>query len=212
MTTAPRRLTRAEQKAQTRARLIGAARRVFARRGYHGARLEEIAAEAGYTQGAIYANFDGKEALFLAVLDEHVKDRLRAVEDALASARTPAERIRAGADNWMAFLREDPDWYPLFIEFWAFALRRPELREQAAALFSAYPRASARQVEQVAREHGIELAEGVAERAGTVVTALADGLALVKAIDPDAVPDDLFGNVLTALLAAAPHVEGATEG
>jgi AcrR family transcriptional regulator len=200
--TAPRRLSREEQKAQTRAKLIAAARKVFARRGYHAARLEEIAAEAGYTQGAIYASFEGKEALFLAVFDEHVSDRLRASEDALATARTPAERVRAGADEWMAFLRADPDWYPLFIEFWAYAVRRPELREKAAARFAAYPRASARQVEEVAREHGIELPGGAAERLGTAVVALADGLALMKLINPDSVPDELFGDVLAVLLAA----------
>jgi AcrR family transcriptional regulator len=75
-----KRLSRQEQTAQTKARLITSARIVFARQGFHRALLEEIAEEAGYSTGAIYAHFDGKEDLFLAVLDDHVAARIRAVE------------------------------------------------------------------------------------------------------------------------------------
>ena len=63
------RLTRPERKAATRRELLDAARTVFLRRGFHGASLDEIAEEAGYTKGAVYSNFEDKDALFLAVLD-----------------------------------------------------------------------------------------------------------------------------------------------
>jgi AcrR family transcriptional regulator len=195
-----RRMTREESKALTRERLIAAARTTFARHGFHRASLEEIAAEAGYSTGAIYANFDGKEDLFLAVLDQHVADRLRSTERAVAGASTPGARARAGADDWMRFLREDPDWYPLFIEFWSYALRDPKLRREAAARFKVFPRASARLYEENAHALGVELPEGLAEAAGTLSVALADGLALMKVIDPDAVSDELFGDALEALV------------
>jgi AcrR family transcriptional regulator len=198
-TAAPRRLTRDEQRARTRERLIAAARRTFARQGFHRAGLEEIAAEAGYSTGAIYANFKGKEDLFLAVLDEHVADRTRATEAAVAGGTTPAERARAGADNWMQFLREDPDWYPLFIEFWSYALRDPEVKRQAAARFAVFPQLSARLFAENVQALGIELAPELAPAIGTLLTAAADGLALMKVIDPDSVPDELFGDALEAL-------------
>jgi len=67
MTEAP--LTRAEQQARTRTALVASARRVFGREGFHGARLEVIAYEAGLTKGAVYSNFESKADLFLAVLD-----------------------------------------------------------------------------------------------------------------------------------------------
>lgn len=60
-----RRLTREESQAQTRGRLLDAARTVFAGRGYHGASVEEIAEEAGYSKGAVYSNFESKEEIFL---------------------------------------------------------------------------------------------------------------------------------------------------
>jgi hypothetical protein len=117
----------------------------------------------------------------------------------VAEASTPEERFRAGADNWMRFLRDDPDWYPLFIEFWAYALRDPELRPKAAERFAAFPLANARLIEQNARGLGVELPDGWAADIGTVLTALGDGLALMKVMDPDSVPEELFGDFLSAL-------------
>jgi AcrR family transcriptional regulator len=57
---------------QTRDQLIRAAAKVFARRGYEGATIAEIAAEANLSSGAIYAHYDGKAALFFEVLQAHV--------------------------------------------------------------------------------------------------------------------------------------------
>lgn len=204
-----KRLSREEQKAQTRARLIASARSVFARRGFHRALLEEVAEEAGYSTGAIYANFESKEDLFLAVLDEHVSARLRDVEDAVSDATKPGERMRAGADNWMGFLRDDPDWYPLFIEFWSYAVRDPELRVRVAARFAAFPKANAQFVEQGARELDIALSEDLTASLGTLLTAVADGLALMKLLDPGAVPDELFGDALSALYQLATQANQA---
>ena len=61
------RLSRQDRKERTRADLVAAAREVFMRRGFHGASLEEISDHAGYTKGAVYSNFAGKDELFLAV-------------------------------------------------------------------------------------------------------------------------------------------------
>jgi AcrR family transcriptional regulator len=51
------RLTRAQRRQQTRARLLDAASQVFARRGFHAATIDEVADAAGYTKGAVYSNF-----------------------------------------------------------------------------------------------------------------------------------------------------------
>ncbi|MFI2754799.1 TetR/AcrR family transcriptional regulator [Cellulomonas sp. P22] len=79
--------TRGERQQQTRMALLAAARTVFARDGYHGARLEAIAHEAGYSKGAVYSNFDGKGALFLAVVDADLND-------------ADTELARDGVDPW----------------------------------------------------------------------------------------------------------------
>src|SRR4051795_6101133 len=64
---------------QTRARLLEAAAAVFARRGYHVATLEDVAAEAGFTKGAVYSNFESKEALFLALVDVEIGKRVKEI-------------------------------------------------------------------------------------------------------------------------------------
>ena len=82
------RLTRAERKEQTRADLVAAARRVFGRQGFHAATLDDIADEAGDSKGAVYSNFEGKDELFLAVLDARYEGILRTHRTLLREAGT----------------------------------------------------------------------------------------------------------------------------
>lgn len=65
------RLTREENQALTRSRLLSVAKQHFARDGYAASSLDRIAEEAGFSKGAVYSNFSGKEELFLGVLEEH---------------------------------------------------------------------------------------------------------------------------------------------
>jgi AcrR family transcriptional regulator len=67
---ARKRLTREESKAKTRQELIRAANRLFLRNGYVATSLANIAEEAALTKGAVYSNFESKEDLFLALLQE----------------------------------------------------------------------------------------------------------------------------------------------
>jgi AcrR family transcriptional regulator len=203
---------REEQRALTRARVLEAAARVFARRGFHGASVQEIAGEAAATTGAIYSNFSGKEDLYLAVFDEHVATQIREYTERFAGGRDLDERSRAGADHWMAKLHEDPDFFPLYMEFWAHAMRDPQLRPRFAARFAAFRETFARLIEDGARDAGVEPPPGFAERMGTVLNALGNGLAMEKLTDPDAVPDELLGDTISmifnALVIAARSEEG----
>src|SRR3954471_24773413 len=69
-----------------RAALLGAAMEVFAERGYRDASVDQIAAHAGYSKGAIYFHFSGKEDLFFALLEERVDAPLYAARELLATA------------------------------------------------------------------------------------------------------------------------------
>ena len=59
--------TRAERKARTREQLVSSAERLFKRDGFHASSVDAVADDAGYTKGAVYSNFAGKEELFFAV-------------------------------------------------------------------------------------------------------------------------------------------------
>ena len=83
-------MTRAEQQAQTRERLLAAAERVLARHGYGGASIDLVTAEAGYSKGAIYSNFESKEAVFLELLRVYMEREIRLQ----ARGRRPRSRRR----------------------------------------------------------------------------------------------------------------------
>ncbi len=201
------RLTREQSKAQTRDRLLAAARTVFARRGFHGASVEEIAAEAGYSTGALYSNFDGKHALFMALLEREIDAHAREIEEAVRERDTIAERARGGAERWMAMIEREPELQLLFLEYWAHAARDPAARRQVAACFARARHVLTRLIADGARDFQLEL-ELPAEQLALAIDALADGIALQKMADPDAVPDDLMGRVLALLLAGASRPAG----
>jgi AcrR family transcriptional regulator len=126
------RLTRSERQTQTRAQLLEAAQRVFLRDGFHGASLDAIAEEAGYTTGAVYSNFKGKDDLFLAVLDAEARRRFPLHSEAMRRAGSIEEGLRASARELAGYAREHPEWTAVYVEFWTHASRRPELRRRVA--------------------------------------------------------------------------------
>jgi len=126
------RLTRSQRQEQTRSQLIEAALRVFLRRGFHGASLDEIAEEAGYTTGAVYSNFKGKDDLFLAVLDAEAQRRLPHHVELLEGSRSLEEGLRASARELASYPIDHPGWTGIYVEFWTHASRRPELRRRVA--------------------------------------------------------------------------------
>lgn len=91
-----------------RSLIIQAARRVFEAEGLEGASLRAIAKEAGYTTGAIYFHFASKEAIYAEVLRELLVRLVGKVESAIASAKSPRDRLMAGALAWFDFFADDP--------------------------------------------------------------------------------------------------------
>src|SRR5438046_4116689 len=93
---ANRRLTRAEKQAITRARVLDAAAKLFARRGFDGVSLDEVAAAAGFSKGAVYSNFESKEELLLTLLVERHSRRIMEGLPMLVGGEGPEERAREG--------------------------------------------------------------------------------------------------------------------
>jgi AcrR family transcriptional regulator len=191
------RLTRDERKLQTRADLLRTARRLFEERGFHGASLEDIADEAGYTKGAVYSNFASKDELFLAVLGEHIERRVRASVEVALEAADFASGTRAVARSAVAESEREPAWAPLVVEFWAHASRREELRRAVLALHERQLDAFTGLIEELARRHDVTFR--VAPREVVRGTgALGRGLALERLLEPDAALGDLFEELFVA--------------
>jgi AcrR family transcriptional regulator len=126
--TKPRkRLTREESQAQTRAKLMTVGREHFLRHGLGGAVAEKIAEDAGYSRGALYSNFDGKEDQFLAVIREEQDRRMESFRSIFKKEASAKQRLRRMREA-IADLYTDPDWIVLRAEFEAGALRNERIR------------------------------------------------------------------------------------
>lgn len=171
------RISRAERKDLTRTEVVAAAHDVFRERGFHAASVDAVAAAAGYTKGAVYSSFAGKEDLFFAVYEARVQrsvEELREILSGTPVPQGPAEAARR------ALARRDPGWLAVFFEFWAHVLRHDDLRERFAAL---HRRA---QVPLVEASRGLRLPPGVSAEDWTrALFGMVTGIALEQLTDPD---------------------------
>ena len=149
------RLSRGDRKAQTRSELTAAARSVFLRRGFHGASLDEIAEEAGYTKGAVYSNFSGKDELFIAVLEEHYAQRTRAYSELVFEDDDVEATYRAVARYMFDAYAAEPAWWTLVSDFATHASRDPELRARLHSAREGFLDAMAQIIEELGQRHGI---------------------------------------------------------
>jgi AcrR family transcriptional regulator len=191
--TTPPRLTRAAKQQQTRAQLIGAAASVFARRGFQAATIEEIAEEAGYSHGAVYSNFTGKEELFLAVFEQYMSQRVQEVARAADIDGSFAERARAGADQWMQRFAGDRDTFLLHLEFMIHAARNPHLSEQLGQRMAALRLEIERQLSSRDGRSDSALPLPAADLA-LILRALGIGLAVEALNQPGELNTHLYGD------------------
>lgn len=124
------------RRAQTRSRLMEAAIGVFADRGIIGASVEEICESAGFTRGAFYSNFAGKDELVLALLRQEVDSQYTAAQHAIAtlksatrSDRGPEEAVAIAVGAFEDAGRAGRDWVLTRQELLLHAARVPAVRE-----------------------------------------------------------------------------------
>jgi AcrR family transcriptional regulator len=190
---------RSARKAQTRAALLGAAARVYAARGFGGATLDEVAAEAGFTKGAVYGHFGSKENLLLALVEEHLAAQVVEQVALFDRDRSTWERPLAGSARWMQQIDEDPDPFRLFVELWTYAQRDERLRTRLAGGLQMLRATFARFASASAADAGLEPPPHATEQFANVMIALGVGLPIIKLIDDD-VPASLLGAVLSVLI------------
>ncbi len=176
---------------------------VFARDGFHAATLDDVAAEAGLTKGAVYSNFAGKRELFLALLEEQVTRRAQLARSALfdtppGAGNEVSSLAAALADRLSRLSAAEPAWQLLYIEFWLFAMRDPEAHRLLAAARRHLRQVIAGLAEETQRRLGLDT--GISgTRWATIILGLSNGLALERLIDPEAVPGDLLAMILNRL-------------
>jgi AcrR family transcriptional regulator len=192
------RLNRQERKSQTRERLIDAAAQVFADRGFEAASLDEVAAAAGYTKGAVYSNFESKTDLFIALIERRIE--VQSTEHAHRFEGLDLHDMARGMGEAADRVTDsDRRWVVLAVEFWLHAMRDERSRLLMAEQY------------ERARTVSAELIVSIYEKAGQkpplqprdlaiVIEALSVGLAFQAALDPEHVRLSLQADVLAKLL------------
>jgi AcrR family transcriptional regulator len=200
---------RSERRARTRSQLLQAAARVYARNGFSGATLDQVAEEAGFTKGAVYDHFGSKENLLFALLDEHLAAQIAEQIALFDASRDTAERPRPGADRWMRELVEDPGVFRLFVEAWVHSQRDDELSERVRAGMDAWRETFKGFGRRRVAEGDLNVPEAALEQVSNVMLALAIGLGMIKLTDPEGVPEPLLGATVVLLLRALETTEEA---
>jgi AcrR family transcriptional regulator len=189
---------------------------VAARRGIERASLDEVAERAGFTKGAVYANFSNKEELFLAMLDAHFEARLEELDRIVSTEADPDTQAREAAEGLMRMLDAQPEHHRLFFEFAVHAARNEDFREQLVARYRDLRERLADLLAERVERLGIDPVVPPADVAA-MAFAMANGMALERLLEPEAVPGTLFGEMMatffTGLRARAgvlPPPEGRT--
>jgi AcrR family transcriptional regulator len=197
----PQRIDRRTREARrdpvsSRERLLRAAAAVFAERGFDRASVDDIAAEAGVSKGTLYWHFEGKDELFLALLEEQLG---RSVESVLSLLQTapPETDVAPQASDWFtSFVRDQRELVLLSHEYWTRAARDPQLRTIYAQRQAGLRDAVAKALDARAEQLGAPAFDLPTSEVATAYIALYEGLSFWKLIDPDAIPDRLYGEIV----------------
>lgn len=118
----------------TNARILDAALEVFSELGFENTQLDQVAARAGCSRGAIYAQYASKEEVFLALMQHRIHTRFAAMlklvqDEPVVGKRLPIMR------NWIVAQMSDLSWGTLTLEFKLYAVRRPESKARLLKLY-----------------------------------------------------------------------------
>jgi AcrR family transcriptional regulator len=192
------RLTLPQRRAlETRERIIEAAGRVFARRGYGQASVQDIADEAEISMGALYHHFSSKEELFRAIVEDHMRREVMEYEP------QPAASVREAIEHFVAYqiehLRREPELSGLSMELWAQAAREEWARAVSAGSFRVFRELLARLI-GIAQQAGAARRDLDVEASAMLLEALFLGLDIQRTVDPAAVDLDALAGTWADLI------------
>jgi AcrR family transcriptional regulator len=194
-------LTPERRRQQTREHLLAAAAEVFGERGFHGASLDDVASVAGFTKGAVYSNFKNKEDLFLALFKANYDREMDAIRSALKDSEAPPE---ARISEFVSLFRDQSaqagrNFTLLYQEFWLYAARNPEVREELIRIDDEGAQALADILQAERLRLGIEPLESPVQTA-RIVEILFRGIGQLRVFQPE-VADDEFVEAAIAFVA-----------
>jgi AcrR family transcriptional regulator len=189
----------------TKAKILDAAQAVFAEQGFEMTQLEEIAARAGYTRGAIYAHYSSKEDLFLALMDQRVHTKFAIVHKQIEDEPVVSKRLVI-FKRWIASQVNDTSWGTLTLEFKLYALRRPKSRAKMQHLYELVSKSTTKGfIELLFGKKLSEASEAATKRRLAVMNAVLSAIVLESHFRPELLPSNQLEKVIDELSDALVH-------
>ncbi len=195
-------ISRAERQAHTRDTLIETARDMFLSDGYAATSLDRVALQAGFSKGAVYSNFAGKEQLCMAVLDSIHAEQIAGVLSAFTKETDLDGRIEAFVE-WARVDLGRPKWTALEVEFAGSARQSPYVAAELAKRHREIIDNLAQLIAEVTSQAGLEIALTPHE-AATALLSLGIGLGAMRSLD-SSLEVDVFGQIIRGLLTPVEH-------
>ena len=130
-----KRLSREQSKAITQDKILEAAAKAFARRGFAGAAVDEIAEAAGFSRGAFYSNFASKDDLFLQLIERRLRYLTKDAHSIIIGSTSEEETLKRLREFFITMRSQDKDAFLLVTEAQLYAVRTPRFRPKLAGLF-----------------------------------------------------------------------------
>lgn len=176
--------TRRRRGSDTRQRLIRAAQEVFARQGYDRATVDEIVRAAGFSKGAFYVHFDGKEDLFWEMLEERIARQQEAFRQAVNPSQPTFTNVRTILAAVFALVKEDTQWRAMSMEFGAHAMRNERVRQRLGEMYARW-RSLVEETLRIGQEAGRVRTDLDVAFMALVLMATVEGSIIQSCIDPE---------------------------
>jgi AcrR family transcriptional regulator len=192
--------------AATKAKILDAAQALFAEQGFEKTQLDEVAARAGYTRGAIYAHYASKEDLFLELMEERVHVKFAAIWKRIDEE--PDLSKRPGLfKHWIATQVGDPSWGTLTLEFKLYAVRRPELRDKLLSMYEGLFQHPSRDFIELLFGKGLTKSQRTSlDRRLALLGGAIGGVVLESHLRPQLLPLKQLGELVEELFEAMIHI------
>lgn len=169
-----------QRSEETRAKIMEAAIKLFSKRGYNKASVDEICEEAGISKGAFYHHFKSKQALFLALLDGWLQFVDNAIET--TKDKTVPETFMQMTQAFPYIFETAGENLPMFLEFWLQASRDKKIWEASIAPYRRYHKYFTSLIKKGVDEGSF--VEVDPELASRMIVSTAMGLLLQSLLDP----------------------------
>lgn len=200
-----RRLTQKERKEETRHLLLESAVETFAEFGFHGSSVDKIAEQAGFSKGAVYAHFNSKEELFLALLEQQMYLHVDNIRQVINQQHSLSHFIEKMDEYFVSVRQKNRTRSMLNMEFLLYAMRDESVRYKWSNMIMQSVERISKAIEELMPKENHEFTLSSDEIAWTIFS-LENGLAIFYYISEDNVPLNLYGKALKNML-LSPHQE-----